>query len=164
MRNNKSYNWGNDITFNNTGPMGTVVLEGNELHETTTGSPVLALLATSLPSIQSSRNRMSCSFLSSGQTCANLWRVGVNTVGQFYTRVADSTSVEAAPQFADPDRNLATYYRKIRGSTAGLQGFIDEAKMQGEGGWKCELMAEEINEYIRGGFVPVDPSIIVIRK
>ena len=151
---NKVYNWGRDLSLNFRAPLGgTLLLHGNKFHEVSTGAPVLHLENGTQPPVISGSNRMSCASMARGEQCVAGFGSTVTTPAQLFNSLGDTTSVQGTSLFADPGRTVARYYNERRGTTTGLAGFYAESREQGgANGWACELLAPQVNDWVRAGF------------
>ncbi len=79
------------------------------------------------------------------------------TKERWFTETGDPSSWEQVA-FTDPNRSVASYMAHLRligfptNQPATLDGFLADARLQSRTNWRPELLAAQVNNYIREGF------------
>ena len=147
---NVVYNWNGVSQINgNNSQIVNVTFSNNKFQNHITPEPLLTHSQSSSTVNFFSANNVfdtlatasSCMQVNGGNIPLSTWKPMVH----------DTTSVEQAAQFPDPNRTIATYHASI-GGAGNLDAFMMEARQQSKANWRPQYTAAAVNDYIRAGF------------
>ncbi|MEY3161232.1 MAG: hypothetical protein RIT25_1223 [Planctomycetota bacterium] len=147
IANNTVYSWGSSVKMHNTAFMTGTVIESNTFQEVD-GKPVTQA-TQAFPHV--SRNNRYYSTRPVGEW-VQLDSQGYVSLSSWLTSVNDTTSQSVLVQMPAPNRDVTTYNQQVRGSSGGLNGFLQDARTMRKGTWRNELTAPAVNAWVRAGY------------